>query len=132
MQEANALVPRISMLIGRLQQVALRLGRDMRDLASADGLEIDTLTTADLLRRRPEAGGLIEELDEIVREIGETGAELKDIQLGLVDFPAEQGGERVLLCWQFGEPEIAFWHRPSEGFAGRQPLVGGARPPQLQ
>jgi hypothetical protein len=130
--QANALVPRISMLIERLQQGARRLGQQMQDVATAEGLEVETLTAAELVRRRPEASGIIEELDQIVHEIAESGAELKDIQLGLVDFPAERQGERVLLCWQFGEPEVAFWHRQSEGFAGRQPLAGGARPPQIQ
>ena len=54
------------------------------------------------------------------------------MQLGLVDFPAERDGELVYLCWQFGEPEVAFWHGIDDGFAGRQPLPGTARPRYLQ
>jgi hypothetical protein len=67
-----------------------------------------------------------------VHEIEESGVHLKDVQLGLVDFPAERDGERIYLCWQFGEPEVAFWHTLDAGFAGRQPLPGSTPPRYLQ
>jgi hypothetical protein len=47
---------------------------------------------------------------------------VKDIDTGLLDFPSLRGGEEVLLCWRLGEDEVAWWHRPEDGFAGRQPL----------
>jgi hypothetical protein len=50
------------------------------------------------------------------------GVQVKDLDRGLVDFPALHHGEEVLLCWQVGEPEIAHWHGVDEGFAGRKPL----------
>jgi hypothetical protein len=50
------------------------------------------------------------------------GAQVKDLDRGLVDFPALRGGEEVCLCWQVGEDEIAYWHGLEEGFAGRKPL----------
>jgi len=50
------------------------------------------------------------------------GVVVKDLDRGLVDFPALRGGEEVLLCWQVGEDEVAFWHGLDEGFAGRKPL----------
>ncbi|MFN8543293.1 MAG: DUF2203 domain-containing protein [Candidatus Binatia bacterium] len=131
-EEANALVPRLSMLVGRLQQGAIRLGEQMQDIAAAEGVDVAALTTAEIVRRFPQASGVIEELDELLHEIERSGATLKDMQLGLVDFPAERGGERVLLCWQFGEPEVAYWHHVSDGFGGRKPLPTGGRPPQLQ
>jgi len=58
----------------------------------------------------------------LVEEIEALGAEVKDLELGLVDFPAERDGETVLLCWRVGEDEIAYWHGLEEGFAGRRPL----------
>ncbi len=130
--EANRLVPRLTLLVGRLQQRALELHAAMRDLAASLGVEDGSLSTGELMRRRPESRVLIEELDSIVHEIEDDGAELKDIQLGLVDFPSEREGEIVHLCWQFGEPEIAFWHPTSEGFAGRRPLPSPARTPSIQ
>jgi hypothetical protein len=128
-EEANAIVPRLQGLMERLQRGALRLHEEMSDLARETGVDVATLTPEDLLRRRPAARALIEELDGVVQEIEASGAHLKDIQLGLVDFPAEREGEIVYLCWQFGEPEVGFWHRIDDGFAGRQPLPG-CRPPR--
>ena len=50
------------------------------------------------------------------------GLLVKDLDRGLVDFPALHNGEEVLLCWQVGEDEVAHWHGVDEGFAGRKPL----------
>ena len=57
-----------------------------------------------------------------VARIHELGALVKDLDDGLVDFPAQHEGEEVLLCWRLGEDEIAFWHGLDEGFSGRKPL----------
>jgi hypothetical protein len=130
--EANAIVPRLCLLIERLQRGALRLRDEMAALARETGAEVEGLSAEHLLRHRPAARALVEELDALVQEIEQSGAHLKDVQLGLVDFPAEREGELVYLCWQFGEPEVAFWHPIESGFAGRQPLPGSTRPRYLQ
>jgi hypothetical protein len=57
-----------------------------------------------------------------VARIHELGALVKDLDEGLVDFPATRDGEDILLCWRLGEDEIAFWHGLDEGFSGRKPL----------
>jgi len=132
LDEANAIVPRFQLLMEKLQRGALRLNAEIEMLARETGVEPSTLTPDDLLRTRPAARLIIEELDAIVHEIEESGAHLKDVQLGLVDFPAERDGEIVYLCWQFGEPEVAFWHRTEDGFAGRQPVPGSSGPRYLQ
>ena len=76
-----------------------------------------------------EVQGLQERLDEAlagiarcVARIHELGALVKDLDQGLVDFPARRGDEDVLLCWCLGEEEIGFWHGLEEGFSGRRPL----------
>lgn len=130
--EANGLVPRLELLMSRLQQGALRLEEEMQALAQSSGDAPEQVSTEELLRRRPQARAIVEELDGVVHDIEEIGAHLKDVRLGLIDFPAEMRGEVVYLCWQSGEPEVAFWHRPDDGFAGRQPLPGSARQPSLQ
>lgn len=130
--EANALVPRLALLIERLQRGARRLDDEVRAEAATSGSDAADLTTEELLRRRPAARTVVEELDATVHEIQECGAELKDIRLGLVDFSAERGGEQVYLCWQYGEPEVAFWHRLDSGFGGREPLPGVDRNRVLQ
>jgi hypothetical protein len=57
-----------------------------------------------------------------VREIEELGGVFKDLELGLVDFPTQIGGECVYLCWQYGEKAIGYWHGMDDGFTGRRPL----------
>ena len=63
-----------------------------------------------------------EQLDALVHSILELGVLIKDINTGLLDFPALREGREVYLCWQYGEGEIAFWHEVDTGFAGRQPI----------
>ena len=62
------------------------------------------------------------ELARAIDEIVELGVEVKDIDEGLVDFPALRRGETVLLCWKLGEDEIGYWHTVEDGFAGRREL----------
>ena len=57
-----------------------------------------------------------------VARIHEAGALVKDLDQGLVDFPAQREGVDVLLCWRLGEDEIGYWHGLEEGFSGRKPL----------
>ena len=63
-----------------------------------------------------------ESLDALVHRIQEMHVLIKDINRGLLDFPALKDGREVYLCWQYGEGEIAFWHEVEAGFAGRQPI----------
>jgi hypothetical protein len=57
-----------------------------------------------------------------VEELQSLGVVVKDLDQGLVDFPARRGDEEVLLCWHVGEDEVAYWHSLEGGFAGRKPL----------
>lgn len=69
-----------------------------------------------------QAVAYFERLEELIGRIQEMGVELKDINSGLLDFPAMRDGREVYLCWRYGEEEIRFWHEIDAGFAGRQPL----------
>jgi hypothetical protein len=62
------------------------------------------------------------ELRSALRELQEMEIVLRDLERGLVDFPAMRDGREIYLCWEEGEEEIAFWHEPDTGFAGRKPL----------
>jgi hypothetical protein len=62
------------------------------------------------------------EVAQCVERLERLGVVVKDLDRGLVDFPALREGEEVLLCWQVGEEEVAFWHGLDEGFAGRKAL----------
>jgi hypothetical protein len=63
-----------------------------------------------------------EKFDALIHRIQETQVLIKDINLGLLDFPALKDGHEVYLCWQYGEGDIAYWHEVEAGFAGRQPI----------
>ena len=63
-----------------------------------------------------------EKLDALIHQIQDTGAQIKDINIGLLDFSALKDGREVYLCWQHGEGDIAYWHEIEDGYAGRQPI----------
>jgi len=128
-EEVNALIPRLDALIARLHANARALQAE-RDATESVGPEPPSM--AQVLSARPSARLLVEDMDAAANEIGALGGRLKDVRLGLVDFPGRWQGEPVLLCWQYGEPEVAFWHREGEGFASRKPLPGHRRAPRLQ
>jgi hypothetical protein len=65
---------------------------------------------------------MVDTLREEVDAIGELGCSIKDIETGLVDWPALHDGREVLLCWRYGEAEVSHWHEVHDGFAGRQPI----------
>jgi hypothetical protein len=64
----------------------------------------------------------VAQLREVVDQIQEQGALIKDLDTGLLDFPTLYLGQEVYLCWRAGEPDIEFWHRVEDGFRGRKPI----------
>ena len=67
--------------------------------------------------------GIIDQMAAAVARIDALGITLRDIEQGLIDFPALSGGRQMWLCWQLGETDIAFWHELETGFASRRPLI---------
>ncbi len=65
---------------------------------------------------------LVEGMTKKIEELEDLGVMVKDLDFGLVDFPAERYGEDVLLCWRYGESEVSYWHKPNEGYNGRKAL----------
>ena len=63
-----------------------------------------------------------ERLDALVHQIQDTGAQIKDLNTGLLDFSALRDGREIYLCWKHGEGDIAFWHEVEAGYSGRQPI----------
>jgi len=72
------------------------------------------------LRARKDAASTA--LNAAVERVNELGAQIKDLDIGLIDFPTRYDGREVLLCWKLGEERIAFWHGVDEGFRGRKPI----------
>ena len=85
-------------------------------------------------RLRFERDRLAESLKASLEKIQATGCVVKDLELGLLDFPAIVNNEEVYLCWRLGEERIRFWHRQDEGFSGRKPIdpsdSGSSKPVQ--
>jgi hypothetical protein len=72
-----------------------------------------------------QASDLLEALDQLRRAIeavSSLGVVVKDVNTGLVDFPARREGREVFLCWKYGEDQVGYWHEADSGFAGRQPI----------
>jgi len=67
--------------------------------------------------------GIIDQMAAAVARIDALGITLRDIEQGLIDFPAITSGRQVWLCWQLGESDIAFWHELETGFGSRRPLI---------
>jgi len=65
---------------------------------------------------------LVDGMTKKISELEDLGVQVKDLDYGLIDFPADRYGEKVLLCWRYGESEVSYWHKPSEGFSGRKAL----------
>ena len=87
----------------------------------------------DLLRKKTAHDEAAQRLVAIINRIQETGVLVKDLDIGLVDFPSLMEGEEIYLCWKLGEERIAFWHGTDEGYTGRKPLdepETGPTPPQ--
>jgi len=75
-----------------------------------------------MARRKAEREKTIQRVKDAIAEIDATGVQVKDLDIGLLDFPCRVEGEVILLCWKLGEQGITHWHGVSEGFAGRKPI----------
>jgi len=81
-----------------------------------------SLNVMHLARRKAEREKAIQRVRDAMAEIDAIGVQVKDLEIGLLDFPCEVDGQVVLLCWKLGETAITHWHGVSEGFAGRKPV----------
>jgi hypothetical protein len=80
------------------------------------------LNIVHLARRKAEREKAIQRIKDALGEIDATGVQVKDLDIGLLDFPCEVEGRTVLLCWKLGEAGITHWHGSDEGFASRKPI----------
>jgi hypothetical protein len=119
-QEANALLPNVRTIVGKIQ-------RAHRNLS---GYSEEAKKAAEAAERGgggfPDGVAYAAILTELTLQLSELeglGVQLKDFERGLVDFPSLRDGRVVLLCWQLGEgDELEWWHDVDTGFAGRTPL----------
>ena len=117
LEEANGALAGVTELLERLRSARERL---------SDSEAREALAEAGPTNGGGAPGRVISEaflaLREGLVELREREVVLRDLERGLVDFPALKGGREIYLCWEEGEDEIAFWHEPDAGFSGRQPI----------
>ena len=124
-REANSALSQVRPVAERL--VALRAR--MRELAETQGENLLAIggngvgyAATDLNTARSELEGLAEQLAAAVAELDAAGVVVKDLDAGLLDFPALREGEEVELCWQVGEDAVGYWHPLEAGYRGRKPI----------
>jgi hypothetical protein len=136
LSEAQTLLPVLEALLRRAQTAGRRAGElemEMQELGQriflAGGMHVNITVAA---RRRAERDKTVQEAKDTLAEIDAIGVQVQDLEEGLLDFPCVVDGQTVLLCWKLGEKEIAHWHAPEDGFAGRKPLDGRFGKPERE
>ncbi|HEY2392755.1 MAG TPA: DUF2203 domain-containing protein [Candidatus Angelobacter sp.] len=126
LDEAHNLLPVLSSLLKRSMDgkgVIEDVEKELQDLKHrillSGGLLVDMPTVA---RRRAERDKAFQNIKDTLAEIDAIGVQVKDLDIGLLDFPCAMGDEVILLCWKYGEERIEFWHGMEEGFQGRKPI----------
>ncbi len=99
-EQANKMLPEIRLIVKRI----VELNKEIPSLAGT------------------KRNGAVDELSLQITKLAEMGIELKDVEVGLIDFPAKRFDEKVYLCWKLGEPEVLYWHDLQSGFRGRRLL----------
>jgi len=124
--EAQRLLPILESLLKNAissKQLIEQVDSELQDLGHRIFLNGGTLVNVlEVARRKSEREKAVQRAKDAVAEIHATGVQVKDLDIGLLDFPCKVEGEIVLLCWKLGEEKIAHWHSPEEGFAGRKPI----------
>jgi len=115
--EANARIPEVRDL--------LTLLRDERDelIRLRDRSQEPDVDEAERRRLHLRMQGIVDQMQAAVVRIDEWSITLRDIQSGLIDFPALVNGRQVCLCWRLGEDEVEWWHELADGFSGRKHLT---------
>ena len=110
----------------RTQLIALRdefARQTAPETAPGDATSRERNLAAERRRLRLRMQGVIDQMQAGVARIDELGVTLREIDTGLVDFPALVNGRQVWLCWRLGEGDVDWWHELSDGFGGRRPLI---------
>jgi len=121
--EANELLPKLRPLVEQILENIRRLKSASENVIRKEQLDAEAPDLMDRLRGDAEVARLIGQVQGWVDEINAHGCVCKGVEQGLADFPCMLGVEVVFLCWQLGEPNVGFWHRIEDGFAGRKPLL---------
>jgi hypothetical protein len=126
-QEAQTLLPVLESLLrtcmeGKktMQDVEAELEQVGKRVFVSGGMLVDI---GRLALRKGERDKAVQRIKDAMAEIDSIGVQVKDLDIGLLDFPAIHEDQEILLCWKMGEKSIAHWHDTQEGFPGRKPLT---------
>jgi hypothetical protein len=115
--EARALLPQLTLWLDELLRVRTELESLDAKLAGMLGVGDDLGGT--MVNRWVK---LLARIHEIIHQFNEREIQIKDLDRGLIDFPAFVGGREVFLCWEKGEDDVEFWHDFESGYGGREKL----------
>jgi len=126
LDEAQALVPVLGSLLKTAidgKNAAERIEQEFKAVSSRVFLNGGTLLdVVQLAARKRERERLIQKIKDALAEIEATGVLVKDLEIGLLDFPCQVEDQTILLCWKLGEKTIAHWHGTDEGYRFRKPI----------
>jgi hypothetical protein len=124
--QAQSLIPTIDPLLRKAIEWKSRYAEADRALQAfshrilvTGGMLVDRDQAVATKNKRDSAG---QQLKQLIEEVQEYGCVIKDLDIGLLDFPTMFRGREVYLCWKLGEPAISYWHPTDEGFAGRKEI----------
>lgn len=118
----NQLFSDVMQLRGQLKQLYATLEEAGHAPTNEATEEDEARVPAELRRDRQVFYALADTLRETLEGIARTGCVIKDVEIGLVDWPAVHRGREIWLCWRYGETEVRFWHDQHTGFDGRRPV----------
>jgi hypothetical protein len=126
LEEAQTLIPVLESLLrsameGKklIQEVEAELQEAGSRIFLSGGSNVDVLRLA---RRKAARNKAEQTVKDSLAEINATGVQVKDLDIGLLDFPCQIEDQIILLCWKLGENKITHWHGLTEGFRGRKPI----------
>jgi hypothetical protein len=126
LDEAQMLLPILQSLLRQAingKKLIEEVDAELQEMAHRVFLNGGTLlNVVHLARRKAEREKSIRRIKDALGEIDATGVQVKDLDIGLLDFPCKVEGEILLLCWKLGEASITHWHGTEEGFSGRKPI----------
>ena len=138
LEEAQGLLPVLESLLPRAldsKRLLEAIDGEFQELSHRIFLAGGTLLrVAQWSARKSEREKAVQSLHDLLAEIGAIGVQVKDLDIGLLDFPCQVGEQTILLCWKVGEKRITHWHGTEEGFAGRKPIdstIANAGKPRL-
>ncbi len=122
LEEANALLPIVRPLVHEMTRKRRDLAIKLLEAETAQLMVADAGGAQRAATQAEQAQEMHAELLAVIETVQNYGCVVKDLNLGLLDFPALRGGQLVNLCWKMDEPSIGFWHGMDEGFESRRSI----------